>query len=360
MRNEKVLNLITNSVIILEAIKLTQIALLKIFSESNFKTNFTNLENTLLIVGFILLVVSYKINKFLITLMLGITNLFFIFFEIYSYNHFQLLTMILLILGLKPLLFIKLKDNLIVNQIISYLLVANLSIVYFFSAVTKINADFINGSIILELIYPFYVLPNYTQPSSLIYITLSILVICLELLLSIQFLLNKYTLRIMQSIGFFFHFFIALSLNLGFYNFLGLILFMLIVICVYPLMISDNWEDSKWLVFWDYNCDFCADTIKIAKKIDNFKMFDFRDNKNLQKIKNLPFNTELSNDTIIIYHETTGEFLIASKAILFLFANNYFFWPIFGIIQSKSFIKIADKLYFKIAKNRKCSLKYPH
>lgn len=360
IRNERVLGLILKTLFFLETFKLITISYVKFYSEIPKPSYLADLETLLLVVGggVILLRTILKIDRYIAALILGITNLIFIISGIYVYNHFQLLTVFLLTIGLKPLLNFSIKNNHEAKRVISYVLMATMSIVYFFSALSKINQDFINGSIILELVHDELIIPNSQQPSVLLYSSVAVLVILIEFLLSAQFLFSASVLQIIQSLGFLFHLTIIFILDLGFYNTIGLGVFMILSICTYPLFNQENWNQNRWIVFWDSNCSFCAKTIRLAQKTDNLRKFEFRNNTDLSIFTNLPFSIDLRDETIILYNENSKQFLTSSKAIFFLFGNNFFLWPLIGFLNFKTLIQITDFVYAKIASKRYCRLQH--
>lgn len=282
------------------------------------------------------------------------------FILIFVYNiinqHFAFITSILTIYLLDSILNKSSMTKMDIDRTIALLLVAQLSILYLFAAIWKINLDYFTGTQMLQHIRSFLIFPSIENPMSAFYISLSIIGVIIESLLAFQFLYGQRILVPIQSVGFIFHVILIILIGEDIRNTFQLILFASICLAIYPLCDFTNWREWKTTVFWDEGCTFCRKSVSIFQLIDQSKNFEFVSNMSLDKYGNLPFDANLTFDTIIVYDSQSSQYLIKSKAIFFIISNTYFFWFLKPLIKLPIVFIFTDKLYDRVARARTCHI----
>ncbi len=352
----KILIQLAKVLIFCQAIKIFQIFIAEIVNSSPQSLAKLNSTSVFLVFSALTLLLKFRFSDFIVCLILGFTNMIAIYSSIHTYNNFKALTVLLVLLGSKPIFAVIFKNEILVEKGIAFLIIFQISTIYFFSALSKINYQFLTGGQIIDVLHPTLVFPNLEDPFPFLYVLLAFGTVALEFVLAFQILFRNSFIREIQLLGYVFHVLILLSLNVGAYHSVGLLVFLVVMTSIYPLIITENWQNSNWVVFWDTSCGFCNDTINIAKKFDNLGKFEFYSNRLIDKFKHISFDSKLANDTIIIYNLNTHEYYTASRAIIFLFGNNFYFWPILGLLNFKVLIKLFDKAYYIIASRRMCKI----
>jgi predicted DCC family thiol-disulfide oxidoreductase YuxK len=295
-------------------------------------------------------------KKIIFLIVIFSSNIILIFIFDKLNQHFAYITSLLFILILHDFLKVIKYNTVETNRIVISLLIFQTSILYFFAAVWKINKDYFTGMQLIEHSYTFLIVPNPAEPNPIFYITLSLLAILIEFVLAVQFLFDNKALEIIQSIGFLFHASFIFIIGEGIRNSFQLIIFMSAVFLTYPLFDMRNFQESRWIVFWDSNCDFCSKSIKFLKFFDHSNYFTFYSNELIGSYREVPFDRDLSNHTIIVWNRETNNYIIKSQAMIFILANNPYFWVFKPITTNGIFFKPFNKLYDKIALSRSCGI----
>lgn len=343
-----ILRLVFSSLMVLEILKMIELSVV-----------FTVKQNSaLLICLFAILVAfcSFRERHILSLLLLTFSNFLLIFqFDVVN-QHFAFLTSLLAIFLLEGLLSktsLK-KDDLF--RITAILLVSQMSVLYLFAALWKMNPDYLTGMQMLEHIRTFLIFPNYNNPHPTIYIGLSILGLVAEVILSIQFVFRKLLLEYVQTLGFLFHLSMIVLIGEDIRNSFQLFIFASAALIVYPLCDSRNWNESKLIVFWDEQCDFCGKSVKFFRQLDQDLNFNYVSNTKLGQFKNLPFDRDLIRDTIIVFDPESNRYWIKSKAILHIITHNYFFWFAKPLNHLPFVFNLTDKFYDRVANQRTCHI----
>ena len=343
-----ILRLIFSSLMVLEILKMIELSVV-----------FMVKQNSAIFVCLFTILVAIRsfrerhlFNQFLMTF----ANFILIFqFDIVN-QHFAFLTCLLAIFLLEGLLSktsLK-KDDLC--RITAILLISQMSILYLFAALWKMNPDYLTGMQMVEHIRSFLIFPNNQNPQPIVYIGLSILGLVAEVILSIQFMLRKILLEYVQTLGFLFHLSMVVLIGEDMRNSFQLIIFASAALIVYPLCDPRNWNESKLIVFWDAQCDFCGRSVNFFRQVDQDLNFNYLSNAELGQFKNLPFNRDLIRDTIIVFDPESNRYWIKSKAILYIITHNYFFWFAKPLNRLPFVFKLTDKFYDHVAKQRTCHI----
>jgi predicted DCC family thiol-disulfide oxidoreductase YuxK len=343
-----ILRIIFSALMLLEILKLIELSVVYLVKQ--------NAALFICLFAMIIAIYSFKERHLKNILLMTFSN-FILIFEFNIVNqHFAFLTSLLAIFLLEGLLSktsLK-KEDLI--KITAVLLISQMSILYFFAALWKMNPAYFTGMQMLEHIRSFLIYPNNQNPAPVIYIGLSILGLALEVILSIQFMLRKALLEFVQTLGFFFHVSLVVLIGEGLRNSFQLIIFACAALIIYPLCDLRNWKESKVLVFWDEQCDFCGKSVEFFKQLDQDLNFNYVGNSKLGQFDNLPFKREIIHDTIIVFDPESGSYWIKSRAILYIITHNYFFWFARPLNRLPFVFKLTDKLYDRVANQRTCHI----
>jgi predicted DCC family thiol-disulfide oxidoreductase YuxK len=343
-----VLRLIFSSLMVLEILKMIELSIVFIVKQ--------NSALFVCLFAIFFAIRSFKERHIMSLFFLTFTNFVLIFQFGVVNQHFAFLTSLLAIFFLEGLLSktsLK-KDDLF--KVTAILLVSQMSVLYLFAALWKMNPDYITGMQMLEHIRTFLIFPNYDNPQPIIYIVLSILGIMAEVILSIHFVLRKILLEYVQTLGFLFHLSMIALIGEDLRNTFQLFIFASAALMVYPLCDSRNWNESKFIVFWDDQCDFCGKSVKFFRQVDQDLNFNYVSNAKLGQFKNLPFDRDLIRDTIIVFDPESNRYWTKSKAILYIFTHNYFFWFAKPLNYLPFIFNLTDKFYDRVANQRTCHI----
>lgn len=343
-----VLRLIFSSLMVLEILKMIELSAVFMVKRNS----------ALFVCLFAILIATRSLRErhFINLFLLTFANFTLIFqFDVVN-QHFAFLTSLLAIFlfeGLLSKTSIN-KDDLC--RITAILLVSQMSVLYLFAALWKMNPDYLTGMQMLEHIRTFLIFPNRENPQPIFYIGLSILGLIAEVILSIQFILRKILLEYVQTLGFLFHLSMVVLIGEDIRNSFQLFIFASAALIVYPLCDPRNWHETKLIVFWDEQCDFCEKSVKFFRKVDQDLNFKYVSNTKLGQFRNLPFDKDLIQDTIIVFDPVSHRYWIKSKAILYIITHNYFFWFAKPLNRLPFVFKLTDKLYDRVAKQRTCHI----
>lgn len=343
-----ILRLIFSSLMVIEILKMIELSVVFMVKQNS----------AIFVCLFAILVAirSFKERHITNLFLLTFANFILIFqFDIVN-QHFAFLSSLLAIFLLEGLLSKTSLEDDDLFRITGILLVSQMSVLYFFAALWKMNPDYLTGMQMLEHIRTFLIFPNSENPQPILYVGLSILGIITELILSIQFLLRKTLLEYVQTLGFLFHLSMVVLIGEDIRNSFQLFIFASAALMVYPLCDPRNWNESKLIVFWDGQCDFCGRSVKFFRQLDQNLNFRYISNDNLVQFQNLPFDRKLINDTIIVFDPETNRYWIKSKAILYIITHNYFFWFAKPFTRLPFVFKLTDKFYDGVAKQRTCHI----
>jgi predicted DCC family thiol-disulfide oxidoreductase YuxK len=343
-----ILKLVFSSLMALEILKMIELSVVFMVKQNS----------ALFVCLFAILVAirSFSKRNVINLILLTFANFTLIFqFDIVN-QHFAFLTSLLAIFLLEGLLSKTslMKDDL--YRITAILLVSQMCVLYLFAALWKVNPDYLTGMQMLEHIRTFLIFPNNENPQPIVYIGLSILGLTAELILSIQFMLRKIWLECVQTLGFLFHLSMVVLIGEDIRNSFQLFIFASAALMVYPLCDPRNWNESKLIVFWDEECDFCGRSVKFFRQLDQNLNFKYVSNTKLGQFEKLPFDGDLIRDTIVVFDPESHRYWIKSKAILYIVTHNYFFWFAKLLTRLPFVFKLTDKFYDRVAKQRTCHI----
>lgn len=347
-KTQQLLRLIFTALMLLEILKLVELSVVYIIKQ--------NIALLLCIFAILVAIRNLKQRSIFNLSLITIVNFIMIFKYDIVNQHFAFLTSLLIIFLLEAVLSKTPIEKEILFRITAILLVSQVSILYLFAAIWKMNLDYLTGMQMLEHIRPFLILPNFQNPEPVVYIGLSAIGLAIELILSLQFLFRRLAFELVQSMGFFFHIMMVILIGESLRISFQLIIFAAAALVIYPLCVSNNWGDYKFTVFWDSHCDFCAKSIKVFKHIDQDLNFSFVSNLKLEKYNDLPFDKNLVNDTIIVFDQQSGQYWIKSQAILYIISHSFFFWFAKPLIRLPYVFRLTDKLYDRVASRRTCHI----
>jgi len=348
MKIAKLLEVIYKVLISLEVLKL-----IELFVVFSVKGNKAIIPVSVALLAIILTTKRFKKLGLLLVL---ISNFILIFYYTIVNQHFAYLTCLLTIFALKSVLekFSLAQEE--VERVVALLLIFQLSILYLFAAIWKINIDYFSGMQMLEHLRGFLIFPNQEQPSYVYLLVLSSCGIAVELLLACQFLIIGKTLEFVQAVGFLFHVLLVLMLGEGLRNSFQIFIFSSAALAIYPLCNRKYWSPDSSIVFWDASCSFCANSINIFKKFDVTQNFKYSSNVEVVKYSNLPFDPKIIEDTIVVWDPDSNKYWIKSKAIMYITTGNYFFWFAKPFLYFPFAYKYTDKIYDRVALQRSCNI----
>lgn len=349
IRLHKSINLALKSLLVLEVGKLFEIGIVFAIKEEN--------DFFFVVIGIIGLL-FFALSKQVIGLLLVLVcNFSLIFTSNLENQHFGFLTCLLAILFFRELFFrlrVRVDE---IDKVTALLLVLQLSTLYLFAGLWKINSDYFTGMQMLEHLRPALIFPNIHEPSFHYLFLLSVSGLLIELVLSTQILFRSVSLENIQTLGFLFHFSLIVFIGEDIRNSLQIAIFSLAALSIYPICDRSNWLDKQIIVFWDSECSFCEKSVTLFKKIDMTDNFEFLSNHKVVDYTGLPFPADLINETIIVWDTSSNKYWVKSRAVLYIITNNFFFWPLRPILRLSFLFKITDKLYDRVALNRSCHLK---
>ena len=348
MKIAKHLDVIFKVLITLEALKLAE--LLVVFS---VKKNEAIIPVS--IAFFSIFLITRKLKR-LGLLSLLISNYILIFNYSIVNQHFAYLTCLLTIFAVRYFLdrFYSNKEE--IDRVVALLLIFQLSALYLFAAIWKINLDYFSGMQMLEHLRPFLIFPNEEQPSYAYRLMLSASGIAIELILACQLFLRGKVLEFVQSAGFIFHFLLVFMLGEDLRNSFQIFIFSCAAIAIYPLCNRNNWQDGNYIVFWDSSCSFCSKSVNIFKKFDLTQNYQYLSNTEVANYPDLPFKHNLIDETIVVWDPESNEFWIKSKAVMFILTGSYLFWFLKPVLRFPYVFKLTDKLYDQVAQKRSCNI----
>jgi len=285
-----------------------------------------------------------------------ISNYFLIFKYSIVSQHFAFLTCLLTIFAVRYLLnrFYSKREE--IDRIVASLLICQVSVLYFFAALWKINFDYFSGMQMLEHLRSFLIFPNEEQPSFVYLLMLSAGGIAIELLLASQLLLKGKILEFVQSVGFIFHLLLIFMIGEDLRTSFQIFIFSCAAIAIYPLFNRNNWNETNYIVFWDSSCSFCSKSVNIFKKLDLTQNFNYVSNTEVFNYPKVPFQHNLIDETIVVWDPDSNRFWIKSKAVMFILTGSYLFWFLKPALRIPYVYRFTDKLYDQVAQKRSCNI----
>lgn len=348
MKLERLLGVIYKSLLVLEALKLIELFIVFVV-----KQNLALVPVTTAILTLALTTRSYK--KFGLCIVLTVNYILIFKYTIIN-QHFAFLTCLLTIFALKAVLEKFSLPNAEVGKVVAVLLVFQLSVLYLFAAIWKINLDYFSGMQMLEHLRDFLIFPNKEQPSHVYLLILSASGVTIELLLACQIFFRGKVLEFVQTGGFIFHFLLIAMLGEDLRNSYQIFIFSCAALAIYPLYNRQYWTTNSPIVFWDSSCSFCGKSINFFKKFDSTQNFSYLSNAEVGNYSNLPFDHQIIQDTIVVWDQDSGNYWIKSKAIVFILTGNYFFWVAKPLIYLPFIYRYTDKIYDRVAQTRSCNI----
>jgi predicted DCC family thiol-disulfide oxidoreductase YuxK len=271
-------------------------------------------------------------------------------------QHFAFLTFLLTIFSIR---FVMQKTSISeeeIDKVVALLLVFQLSILYFFAALWKINSDYFTGMQMLQHLRGFLIYPNLEQPSFPYLLLLSSFGVLAELILSFQFFFRTKYLVFAQSFGFVFHVLLIVMIGQDLRTSFQILIFSCSALAIYPLCNRKKWNSAGNIVFWDASCSFCGKSVNIFKKIDVTTNMRYISNVEVANFADLPFDSKIIEETIVVWDQVADRYWTKSKAIIYILTDNYFFWWAKPIIHLPLIFKYSDKLYDRVAMRRSCHI----
>lgn len=348
MKLSRLLGVTYKALLVLEALKL-----IELFVVFAVKQNEALIPVTTALLALALTTRSYK-NFGLFTLL--IANFILIFNYAIVNQHFAFLTCLLTIFAVKAVLEKFSLPKAEIEKVVAVLLGFQLSVLYLFAAIWKINLDYFSGMQMLEHLRGFLIFPNKEQPSYVYLLILSASGVAVELLLASQIFFRGKVLEFVQALGFIFHVLLVVMLGEDLRNSFQIFIFSCAALTIYPLCNRKYWTTNSPIIFWDSNCSFCGKSINLFKKFDLTQNFKYLSNSEVSNYLNLPFDHQIIEDTIVVWDQDSGKYWIKSKAVVFILTGNYFFWFAKPLIYLPIIYKYSDKIYDRVAQNRSCNI----
>lgn len=348
MKITKTLDVIYRVLLLLELLKM-----LELFVVFAIKKNEAVIFVSMAMITMFLTNKKYKKLGLLFVL---IVNYTLIFNYAIVNQHFAFLTCLLSIFAIKGLLekFALAPEE--VNKVVSILLIFQLSVLYLFAAIWKINFDYFSGTQMLEHLRSFLVFPSMEQPSYIYLLILSSGGVAIEFLLASQILFRGKVLEFVQTIGVLFHILLVFMLGEDLRNSFQILLFSCAAIAVYPIFNQKYWGTNSPIVFWDSSCSFCGKSINLFKRLDVTENFNYLSNSEVSKYKDVPFDHKIIEETIVVWDQHSGKYWIKSRAITYILTENYFFWFAKPLIYLPFIFRYTDRLYDRVALTRSCNI----
>jgi predicted DCC family thiol-disulfide oxidoreductase YuxK len=231
-----------------------------------------------------------------------------------------------------------------------------LSIVYFFAALAKINYDFLSGAS-LNFFYlstnNLYKYESVLGASDSLYLLISITSILIEAFLSFAFWIPKVK-SIALAVGITFHTLMLIFLSEDQNVFLELVTFMLIM---YFLM-NFFWiaDYQKVYIIWDDTCSFCAKFISILVKLNLNNVITFIGSSNKMQIENFNIPEMDLLNSIQLVNENNSVRVQGYDAIIYALKLNPITLSINPFMNFRPIRSIGKRVYRHVADRRSCKI----
>lgn len=290
----------------------------------------------------------------------GLTAFFILFTHLYA-NHFYLLGTLALLLSLTDCGAYGSLDSRRrgireqVPQLPVTLIQIQISVVYLFSALSKVNEEFLPGSALFHLAQEAVVPPDL-EPFAYVplFMGIAVGVVVLELFIAVGLWFDRVRPAVF-GIGLALHTGMILILSDRF-RFAGrLMVFALLALSCYLLFIKA--PPRARVVVWDDSCSFCSTWVRWFKRLDWLGAFRFVGLNDVEEYRHLGVTPESAAEAVQLV-ELDGRIyggFEAVRRVLQVLPLSFLWAPYLGLPPVRA---LGDRAYRAVAARRTCQIAY--